>query len=372
MKIETFELERRQSLWENFVEYNLTESGIHPFTLSEFLNEEQIRQLLDIRLGYGQTNGSIDLRESITNLYPTSSIENILVTNGSAEANFISIWSILESGDEYVLMLPNYMQTWGLAKSFGIKVKPFYLKEELEWQPNLEELKSLITPNTKMISVCNPNNPTGSILNEEAVKCIIDLAEESGAYIHSDEVYRGAELDGNEIKTFYGQYDKVIAVAGLSKAYSFPGLRMGWLVAPEEIAEKAWSYHDYTSISTGVLNQQIATWALQPDLRNKILERNRTMLNENLKIFLNWTKERSNLFHFIPQKAGAMSFIRYFIDINSTNLTERLRKEKSLLIVAGDCFGMDGYLRLGIGSEKEYLIKGLDLLAEMLEELVNI
>ncbi|MFW9852994.1 MAG: aminotransferase class I/II-fold pyridoxal phosphate-dependent enzyme, partial [Candidatus Thorarchaeota archaeon] len=146
---------------------------------------------------------------------------------------------------------------------------------------------------------------------------------------------------------------------------------MGWLVASEEIAEKTWSYHDYTSISTGVLSQQIATWALQPELRKKILERNRKMLNENLKIFLEWTEERSNLFHFIPQKAGAMSFIRYFIDINSTDLTELLRKEKSLLIIAGDCFGMDGYLRLGIGSEKEYLIKGLDLLAEMLEEIIN-
>lgn len=372
MKIETFELERRQSLWENLVEYNLTESGIHPFNLYELLTEKQINQLINIRLGYGQTNGSLDLREAIAKLNPTATRENILVTNGSAEANFISIWSMLNPGDEYVLMLPNYMQTWGIAQSFGVKVKPFYLKEELEWQPDLEELKSLVNSKTKMISVCNPNNPTGSILSEEAVKCILDLATDTKAYIHSDEVYRGAELNGIETPTFYGLYEKVIVVAGLSKAYSLPGLRMGWIVAPEEIAEKAWSYHDYTSISSGVLGQQIATWSLQPELRTKILERNRKMLNENLKIFLEWTQERSKLFHYIPQKAGAMSFIRYFLDINSTDLTERLRKEKSLLIVAGDCFGMDGYLRLGIGSEKEYLIKGLDLLAEMLEELVNI
>ena len=369
MKIETFELERRQSLWENLVEYNLTESGIHPFTLAELLNPKQLEELHNLRIGYGQTNGSISLRDAVSKLYPSSTRENILVTNGSAEANFISIWNILEKGDEYVLMLPNYMQTWGLAKSFGANVKPFYLKEELNWQPDLEELKNIVTKNTKMISVCNPNNPTGSILSEEAVNCIIDLAKEADAFIHSDEVYRGAELDGKEIDTFFGKYDKVLAVAGLSKAYSLPGLRMGWVVAPEDIAAKAWTYHDYTTISPSVLSQQIAEWALQPEKRAMILSRNRKLLNENLEFFLEWVESRKHLFSFVPQKAGAMCFIRYNIDINSTELTERLRKEKSLLIVAGDCFGMDKYLRIGIGSEKEYLLKGLERFEEMLEDL---
>ncbi len=371
MKIETFELERRQSLWENFVDYNLTESGIHPFTLEELLNLDQLEELFNIRIGYGQTNGSIGLRDAISNLYPTSSIDNILVTNGSAEANFISIWSILEKDEDYVVMLPNYMQTWGLAQSFGTNVRPFYLKEELNWQPDLDELKDAITSNTKMISVCNPNNPTGSILNGEAMNCIIDLAQDVDAFIHSDEVYRGAELDGKEIETFYGKYDKVIAVAGLSKAYSLPGLRMGWIVAPEDIAAKAWAYHDYTTISPCVLSQQIAEWALQNDKREMILTRNRKILNENLEFFLDWVETRKHLFSFIPQKAGAMSFVRYNLDINSTELTEQLRKEKSLLIVAGDCFGMDGYLRIGIGSEKDYLLKGLERFAELLEELID-
>ncbi len=371
MKIETFELERRQSLWENLVEFNLTESGIHPFTLEELLNPDQLKELNNIRIGYGQTNGSIGLRDAVSTLYPTSSRDNILVTNGSAEANFISIWSILEKDDNYVLMLPNYMQTWGLAQSFGAKVKPFYLEEELNWQPDLEELKSVISKDTKLISVCNPNNPTGSILNDEAVDCIIDLAKDADAFIHSDEVYRGAELDGNEIATFYGKYDKVLAVAGLSKAYSLPGLRMGWIVAPEDVTAKAWAYHDYTTISPSVLSQQIAEWALQPAKREMILSRNRKLLNENLEFFLDWVETRKHLFSFIPQKAGAMSFIHYNLDINSTELTERLRKDKSLLIVAGDCFGMDGYLRIGIGSEKDYLLKGLERFEELLEVLID-
>ena len=368
MKIETFELERRQSLWENLVEFNLTESGFHPFTLNELLNDDQLEELLDIRIGYGQTNGSIDLRETIKTLYPGSNIDNIIVTNGSAEANFVTIWSVLEPRDELMLMLPNYMQIWGLARSFNVEVKPFYLKEDLNWQPDIEEIKKSVTAKTKMISVCNPNNPTGAILSKKNMEEIIDIANEVDAWIHSDEVYRGAELDGIETPSFYGMYDKVLAVGGLSKAYSLPGLRMGWIAGPEDTIEKAWSYHDYTTIAPNVFSQQIATWALQPELRMKILNRNRKMLKENLEIFSNWLNQRSTLFHFIPQKAGAMSFIRYNIDINSTELTEKLRKEKSLLIIAGDCFGMDKYLRIGIGSEKEYLIKGLNLLAEVLEE----
>ena len=372
MKIDTFELERRQSLWENTVEYNLTESGIHPFTISELLDDSQIKQLLDLRLGYGQTNGSIELRDSISKLYLDASQDNVFTTNGSAEANFVSIWSNLNSNDELVLMLPNYMQIWGLARSFGVNVKPFHLKEELQWQPDMDELRELITPKTKMIAVCNPNNPTGSIMTKSNMEELIDIANESSAWILSDEVYRGAELDGKEITSFFGKYEKVIAVGGLSKAYSLPGLRMGWLVTSEDIAEKAWSYHDYTSISPGVLSQQIATWALEPNTRKRILSRNRKMLNDNLSLFQNWLDKRKHLFDFIPQKAGAMSFIRYHFNMNSTVLTERLRKEKSLLIVAGDCFGMDNYLRLGIGSEKEYLLEGFQRLEEGLEEFVNV
>ena len=371
MKIETFELERRQSLWENTVEYNLTESGIHPFTLKELLSTKQIQDLLDVRLGYGQTNGSIELRKTITSLYPHSSIENILVTNGSAEANFIAMWSTLNPKDEILLMLPNYMQIHGIANSFGVNIKPFYLEEELNWQPDVDKIRKLASNSTKMICVCNPNNPTGAILQQKTMEEIIEVANESSAWICSDEVYRGSELDGKDIKTFYGMYDKVIAVAGLSKAYSLPGIRMGWLVAPENITEKAWSYHDYTTISPSVLSQQIALWALEPDTRKTILSRNRKILNENLEIFKNWLSGRKHLFDFIPQKAGAMSFVKYHFEMNSTDLTENLRKKKSLLIVAGDCYGMDNYLRLGIGSEKEYLLEGLARLEEGLEEFID-
>ena len=369
MKIENFEMERIQSLWENRVKYNLTESGIHPYTLKEFLNSEEIEDLLSLRLGYGQTNGSIELREAISRLYPGTDLDNVLVTNGSAEANFITIWSNLGPGDELILMLPNYMQIWGIARSFGVTVKPFHLREDLNWGPDFDELKSLVSPRTKMIAVCNPNNPTGAVLSEEATKEIIRLAKEADAWIYSDEVYQGAELDGKETPTFLGLYDKVIVCCGLSKAYAFPGLRIGWLVGPKETIEKSWASHDYTSIASGILSNRVATLVLHPERRMKVLNRNRKILNENLAELKIWVEKHKNLFSFIPPQAGGMAFLRYNMKINSTEFTTKLMKEKSVFIVAGDCFGMDHYVRIGIGTEKDYFLAGLKLIDETLQEI---
>ncbi len=369
MKIEIFEMERAQSLWENRVKYNLSESGVHPFSLEEVLRSDEIEKLLSIRLGYGQTNGSEELREAISRLYPGTDLDNVLVTNGSAEANFITIWQNLGPEDELILMMPNYMQIWGLARSFGIRVRPFHLREELKWGPDLDELKGLISPRTKMIAVCNPNNPTGAVLSDSEIKEIASLAEEADAWILSDEVYRGAELDGEETPTFWGLYDKVMVSCGLSKAYALPGLRIGWLVGPKKKIEEAWAYHDYTSISSGILSNWIASLVLEPERRKKALDRNRKILNENLAVLEEWVQKHKPLFELIPPRAGGLAFLRYNMKINSIELADKLLKEKSVFVVAGDFFGMDHYIRIGLGTEKGYFKAGLKLIDETLEEI---
>ncbi len=370
MKIEIFQLERTESLWENTVEYNLTETGVHPFTLEELLDKEEIIKLHSIRLGYGQTNGSIELREVISSMYPGTDRDNILVTSGSIEANFVSIWNLLNKGDELVLMLPNYMQIWGVARAFGINVKPFYLKEELNWQPDLDELQGLVTSKTKMIAVCNPNNPTGAIMSEEAMSEIVRLARKADAWLYADEIYRGAELNGIDTPSFYGRYEKVIATGGLSKAYALPGLRIGWLVGPHKTVADFWACRDYTTIATGILSNRIAALALQPEKRAKIIKRNRKMLNENLEVLTEWAKTHENLFTFIPPQAGGMAFLRYHMKINSTELSTKIREEKSTFIVPGDCFGMDHRIRIGIGSEKNYISNALKRISETLAEII--
>ncbi|MFO7889126.1 MAG: aminotransferase class I/II-fold pyridoxal phosphate-dependent enzyme [bacterium] len=368
MKIEEFELERVQSVYENTVDYNLTESGFHPFSLQEILTKEEIASLLSLRLGYGQTNGSPELRDRISSYYPEANRSNILVTNGSAEANFLAIWSLLDPGDEVILMQPNYQQIYGLARSFGVTVKPFFLKEELNWQPDIEEIKNLASDKVTMIALCNPNNPTGTVLNNKVREEIIDMAETMNAWIYCDEIYRGSEVGKKETASFWGQYDKVIVAGGLAKSYGLPGLRIGWLTGPPNIIESAWAYHDYTTISTCMLSQKIAAYVLTPHIREKIIQRNRSILRENLKVVIDWVASHRDIFFMIPPTAGAIAYIHHTLDISSKELSEKLREDKSVFVLNGECFNMDKFIRLGLGSEKSFLLKGLELFDEWLKE----
>lgn len=369
MKIEEFKMERMQSKWENVVDYNLSESGVHPYSFQELVATDELDEILKTHLGYLQTNGTPELREKICHIYPGTNIENILATNGSAESNFLLMWSHIDPGDEVIFMLPNYMQMWGLMRSFGATVKTFYLKENLGWNPDLDELKKLVTKNTKIIAITNPNNPTGSQLNEKARQTIIELADKVDAWIFADEVYQGAEFDRVATPSFWGTYEKVIVTSGLSKAYGLPGLRTGWMVGPEDFIQKIWSYHDYTTISLSAASDRLARIALQPDNRETILERTRQIIRTNFVILEAWFNRQKGLFRCVPPKAGAIAFAHYDLNMNSTELINKLREEKNVLLVPGDHFKMDRYIRFGFGEEKEYLLKALDLVEEGLNKI---
>ncbi|MCD6451287.1 MAG: aminotransferase class I/II-fold pyridoxal phosphate-dependent enzyme [Acidobacteria bacterium] len=368
MRIETFEMERWQSKWEHRVSYNLSESGVHPLSFEELVPREELERLLKLRLGYIQTNGTKELKQRIMRYYPGAGEGNILVTTGSCEANFLLIFSLIEQGDEAVFMLPNFMQIYGLLRAFGAEVKTFTLREELRWMPDLSELKRAITKRTKLICITNPNNPTGARLNDEVRGAVIDLAKWAGAWLIVDEVYQGAELDGRITPTFFGSYEKCIVVSGLSKAYGLPGLRVGWIVGPEKVIDKLWSYKDYTTITISGPSDRLARLVLEPEMRERILERTRRIIRGNLDILEGWIKE-NGLFHLVPPSAGAIAFARYDLDINATELAHRVRERKGVLLQPGDQLGMDGYIRFGLGEESDRFREALSLVGEELKEL---
>ncbi len=372
MKLELFQMERMQSTWENLVDYNLSESGVHPMTLRELLEDDSgvLERLLQQELGYVQSNGTPELRDGIASLYADATRDHVLVTNGTAEANLISVLRLTELDDEIVLMLPNYMQLWGLTRGLGGNVRPFYLREENRWHPDLDELRSLVSRRTKLIAVCNPNNPTGAILTPAEMDQIIRIADSCGAWLLADEVYRGAELEDSETKSFWGRYERTIITSGLSKAYGIPGLRIGWIVAAPPLIAECWSYHDYTTIGTSILSDILARVALEPVKRQKILLRTRNILRTNFPVLEEWIKNHGSMFSMIPPRAGAIAYFSYKLNVNSSELVEKLRKEKSVLIVPGDHFGMDRYLRIGYGPPPEYLKAGLDRIHETLLEYI--
>jgi aspartate/methionine/tyrosine aminotransferase len=362
MRIAPFALERLQSSYENEVEFNLSESGVHPLRLGELVHDTAARDaLLAEGLRYTQTNGTPPLRAQIASMYPDATAAHVMVTNGGSEANFVATWHLVDAGDEVVMMVPNYMQMWGLAHAFGATVTEWPLVNDGgRWRMDVDGLERALSPRTRLVVICNPNNPTGARFEADDLDRVAALAARHGTWVLSDEIYRGAELDGRETATMWGRSDRVIVTGGLSKAYGLPGLRIGWVVGPPTIAAALWSYRDYTTIAPGALSDALARRALEPARRTAILGRTRAILNQNFPIVARWLDRHGGLFSYAPPDAGAIVYARYHHGINSTELVTRLRQEKSVLVVPGDHFGMDGYLRIGFGDEPSTLQAGLD------------
>ncbi|UCE09292.1 MAG: aminotransferase class I/II-fold pyridoxal phosphate-dependent enzyme [Candidatus Thorarchaeota archaeon] len=375
MQLEVFELERIQSEWEHLVRFNLTESGVEPLKISELVSEDQIvNWLADTKLGYSQTNGTIPLRELISSLFPGTDADNVIVTNGGAEANFLSVWNLLNENperNEIVTMLPNYMQIHGLCKALGGIVKPFYLRTHDDtWVPDIEGLKEAVTSKTIAISICNPNNPTGAVLHETQLKAIAEIADEADAWIISDEIYRGAEIGGPMTPSMFELHDKVLVTSSLSKVYGLPGLRLGWIVSiDKDIIKGLWSYSDYTTICPSKLSDMLATVALRPDIRARLLERTMNKTRNNWEIMRDWLDTHSDIFEYVVPRAGPFCFPKYNLNIGSVDLVYRLIHEKSVLIVPGDHFGMSKHLRIGFGYGEDNLRSGLGLIGELIQTI---
>jgi aspartate/methionine/tyrosine aminotransferase len=376
MKLEPFEMERLQSIWEHRVAWNLAESGVHPLRVEELLaSEDERRALLAQPLGYPQTNGSIELRASIALMYPGADPGHVQVTNGGSEANCITLMLLVQPDDDVIVMMPNYMQVRGLARGLQANVRHWHLIEDgggangpARWRPDLDALRELISDRTRAILLCNPNNPTGARLTAGELDGICNIAGRHGAWVVSDEIYRGAELDGVETPTIWGRSDRAIVTSGLSKAYALPGLRIGWVVAPPEIVPQLWGVHDYTTIAPGAVNDRLARVALAPARRDALLARTRGILRTNYPAVRRWIERRPSLSH-IPPEAGAITFVKYPHPIGSTALIERIRDEHSVLLVPGDHFEMDGYLRIGFGCDPELLLPALDHVGDVLDSI---
>ena len=359
MRIETFAMERMQSTWENRVAANLSESGVHPMTTRELLERDSESALLDEPLAYTQSNGTIALRERIAALYPGATPDHIQVTNGGSEANFVSLWNLVEPDDEIVMMTPNYMQAWGLVRGFGGRVREWPLRlENGQWHADIDALKALVSNKTRAILICAPNNPTGARFEPEVFEAIAAAADRAGAWILSDEIYRGAERDRRESPSIWGLSDRVIVTSGLSKAYGLPGLRIGWIVSSPQFVARTWTYHDYVTIAPGAASDFLARLALEPERRARIIGRTRGIIAANYPVLESWLAEQG-CFEWAAPDAGAICYVKYDLPIDSLPLVERLRDEESVLVVPGAHFGMEGYLRIGFGNDRPTLEEGL-------------
>ena len=375
MRIDLFRMERMQSLHWHRVEYDLSESGVRPLKVSELLGDGlEPAAFLDTALGYPLSEGSELLRERIAAFHPGARTENVTVMNGGSEANHLTLWSLLEPGDRLAVMLPNYMQAWGLGRHYTGRVGTFSLRlRRGRWSLDEGGLRRAVTKKTRVILVCHPNNPTGAVLNEDEMDAVVSAARRVGAWIVADEIYRGAELEGTALTpSFWGRYERTVVTGGLSKAFGLPGLRIGWAVGPPAVIQKIWVRHDYTTLTPGMLSDRLAAATLEPRRRDATLARTREIVRAQWPRLETWLRSHEDIFEWAPPVAGAIALARYRLRVGSTALVDRIRRERSVLIVPGDMLGAGRSLRFGFGYDIDRTLAGLARVDETLEAIPRV
>lgn len=373
MKVDKFLVERFIGAYEHDVEINLAETCVDPFKLGEFLTlmgkEKFFEEFKETQLTYGFVDGSLELRQGIAKLYKKMKPENILISGGAIGANFLVFYTLVEPGDTVISIFPAYQQLYSVAKSFGANVKLLKLHEENRWLPNVDELSELVDEKTKLIVLTNPHNPTGSLMDVNLFEKICSIAEDAGAYLLCDETYRGLYIRPNDFApSAVDLSDRAIVTGSFSKAFSLTGLRLGWIAASQQIIEECKLHRDYTTISNGLIDDALATLAIEN--ANKIYERSLRIIRTNYEILSKWIGNEP-LIHWVPPRAGSIAFLRYSLKMPSEELCLRLIKEKKTLLVPGSCFGMEGYLRIGYGCKTETLKEGLSRFKDFLNSLQN-
>ena len=368
MRFPEFAMERMQSTYEHAVRFDLSESGLEALTL-----EEAARDLAALgreRLSYSAGPGREATRALIASFHQPATAANVLVTTGTSEANFLALSTLIEPGDEVVMLMPSYLQLHGIARGLGARVREVWLREEWGWKVDLEAVRAAVNDRTKVICVCNPNNPTGQVLSTPEIFDIAAVAARHGTWILADEVFRGAERLGGETATFFsesGHHDRIIVTGGLSKAYGLPGLRIGWIVAPPDRIAAAWAMKDYTTIAPATLSDLLAEIALAR--RPQLIKRARFLLNERWPILESWAAAHAHDLHWVAPAAGAICFFGYSFPVESTALADRLIGEWSTMLVPGTHFNAERHLRIGFGMPTTTLRGGLEAVDRALAAL---
>ncbi|MCI1273092.1 MAG: aminotransferase [Clostridiaceae bacterium] len=372
MKIKEFGVETWINEHETSCTCDLTNTCVGVMRFNELLAlcdnpKNVIDEMLNLQLGYGKVFGTERLRNNIASLYENAKDANIVITHGAVGANALVMLSLIEKGDEVITYLPIYEQHYSIPSSIGANVKILYLKEENNWLPDLEELKSTITPKTKMICINNPNNPTGAVMDEDFLKQFVEIVKKAGAYILCDEVYRGLTHNGNPFtKSIFDLYEKGISTSSMSKTFSLPGLRLGWIVASKDVVDKVNIQRNYHVICVGRINDYLASLAIEN--KDTIVKHNLKICKTNLEMLDNWIKNQTRITYVKPN-GGTTAFLKYNLPISSKNLCENFQHDTGIMILPGSVMDVDGYIRLGYTDDKDKIQNALNIFSDWLSKI---
>ncbi|THY43809.1 PLP-dependent transferase [Aureobasidium pullulans] len=343
------------------------------------LSEDKNAEIIDLStvMNYGDIRGSEKLRENLARLYSSRSSnplpkDNILIQPGAISSNALVLYSLVGPGDHVICHYPTYQQLYDYPVSLGAEVELWKATPEKQWEPDFEELKSMIKSNTKMIILNNPNNPSGAVLKKTLLQNIVELAQEKNIIILSDEVYRplfhGITPAENEFppSILSMGYENTICTGSLSKAYSLAGIRTGWIASrSRDIIEKCAEARDYTTISVSILDQQVAAFALDQNCIHSLLGRNIALARTNLELLERFVIKHDEYCTWVKPVAGTTAFIKFSRDgqpVDARELCKQLQEKVGVMFLPGDCFGEEfkGYVRVGYVNRTEIIKEGLE------------
>lgn len=361
MQLAPFLVEHWLNTHELEARYNLAETDAKPFTVQELLDltKTDVAELLNIRISYNPTLGSDSLRQLIASFYPGSTADNVLVTTGAMEADFLLANILVDPGDTVIVQYPAYQVLYSVAEARGANVKYWELAANDGFRPDLNKLEDLIDNKTKLLVLNVPHNPTGAVIPEADLKTILGWAEEKGFWVLCDEVYHDLVLESKNVPPYARTLSpRAISVGSMSKAYGLSGLRLGWFVGPQEFVDKAWGWKDYTTISISPVSDFLAQLALAN--KAAVIKRNIAIAQKNWELLSNWLANRNDLIDYIPPAAGVLIFPWLKrADISGTEFCQSAFDQESVLLVPGEAFGQPAHFRLGFGGDPETFATGL-------------
>jgi len=372
MYIQDFKLEKWLNPKDESAKYNLGASCVKALTVSELFDllgqdvEEFLNSLKGTSLHYGHFFGLDRLLHAISKLYRNIEPKMILTVHGGTGANNLVMTELIDRNDNVIAMVPSYQQHYSIPESLGAEVRYLELKEENGYLPDLSELDKLVDGNTKMITLSNPNNPTGAFINEALLTEISKIASRVGAYILCDEIYRG--MDDKYMASIVDVYERGIVTSSMSKVFSMAGTRVGWIVTRDkDTYERLENRRSYDTICGGVFDELISAIALEQ--YEKILDRSRSIVREGQNIFDNWilTQPRLSVNY---KSLGTTVFVKYDYHISSIDLCTDILEKTGVLLCHGDCFNVPYTFRVGYAFGKNDILRdGLHILGNYISEL---
>lgn len=354
MKIKPFALERYFAKYEFSAKYLLSSSDCDGLAIKDLLqlaDSETKKMWEELKLGYTESLGLTLLRQEIAKLYKGISEDDVLIV-APEEGIFITMNALLNKGDHVICTHPGYQSLYEIAESLGCEVTKWQPNEENNWRFNPAFLESNIKPNTKLIVVNFPHNPTGNLASKEDFQKIIDIAKKHKIYLFSDEMYRFLELNSDDrLPSAVEIYDKAISLFGMSKAFGMAGVRIGWVITKDKKLYKDFStFKDYTTICSSAPSEVLSLIALRA--KDIIIQKHLKRINRNLELLDVFFSKYKNLFSWVKPTAGTICFPKLLINRNSFDFCESVIKEAEIMLLPSTVYDFDDkHFRLGFGRE---------------------